>query len=104
MPLPIRSLESVQGTAPSLPTKTTVRFRGEGQVVKVTLPAVAQPQSRRLNLTSRLLVHFVLTWAFVKAANPQIDGQPSCGPCGHAWLRLCCWTESRFEHNKDLFC
>lgn len=80
MPLPIESQESVQGTALSLSSKATVRSRGEGQVVRVTVPAVARPQSRRLNPALRLFAHFALTWAFVVAADPQIVNGPSWWP------------------------
>lgn len=80
MPLPIESLESEQGTAPSLSSKATIRSRGEGQVARVTVPAVAQPQSRRLNHRLRLFAHFALTWAFVEAVDPQIVNGPSFWP------------------------
>lgn len=59
--------------APSLPSEATVRSGGEGQVVRMTPPAVAQPQSRRLNLVLRLLLYFGLTWAFVMVVEPLID-------------------------------
>lgn len=77
MPLPIDSQESVFGMALSLSSKAMVRFRGEGQVARVTLPAVAQPQSRRLNPMLLLFAHFALTWAFVKAVDLQIVNGPS---------------------------
>lgn len=76
MPLPIEPRDLVQATAPSLCSKATVRSRGEGQVFRVTVPAVARPQSRRLNLVLRLFAHFALTWAFVEAADPQIVNDP----------------------------
>ncbi len=80
MPLPIESQESVQGTAPSLSSKATIGSRGGGQVSRVTVPAGAQPQSRRLDTVLRLFAPFALTWAFVEAADPQIVNGPSSWP------------------------
>lgn len=80
MPLPMEPQESAQGTAPSHSSKATVRSKGEGQVAKVTIPAVAPPLSRRLNLVLRLFAHLVLTWAFVEPADPQIVNGLSSWP------------------------
>lgn len=80
MPLPLESQESVQGTAPSLSSKATIRSRGGGQVARVTVPAVARLQSRRLNPVLRLFAPFALTWAFVEAADAQIVNGPSSWP------------------------
>lgn len=46
----------------------------------MSVPAVARPQSRRLNPVLRLFSHFALTWAFVKAPDPQIVNGPSLWP------------------------
>lgn len=104
MPLPIESQESAQGTAPSLSCKAMVRSRGEGQVARVTLPAVAQPQSRRLNPMLRLFAHFALTLAFVEATDPQIVNGPS------TWVVVTVSNDHAVgegggsQHNKDLSC
>ncbi|KAL7380576.1 hypothetical protein ABVT39_020041 [Epinephelus coioides] len=54
--------------------------RGEGQVARVTVPAVARPQSRRLKPVLRLFALFALTGAFVEAADSQIVNGPSSWP------------------------
>ncbi len=75
-------------SAPSLS-----RSRGEGQVVRVTIPAVVWPRSRRLNPALRLFEHLHWPGLLSRLRAPRLWMVPPCGPCGQGQQWPGCWSK-----------